>query len=90
MVIFAIIPIPAIIIALNVQKRSKYMIILLKKLWNKAIGNWWEVRACCWPYPEGYGTYNPYKKMILNTGLTKEHAQSICDQLNLTVQKTDK
>ena len=42
----------------------------------------WEVRPCTWPYPEGYATYNPSTKTVLDTGLSREQAQIICDQLN--------
>lgn len=54
----------------------------MKKLFKIITGNWWVVRATLWPFPEGYGTYLPSKNMILDTGLTKEHAQQICDELN--------
>lgn len=43
---------------------------------------YWVVRKCKYPYPEGYGTYNWAKKMILDTGLTKEEAKVICKELN--------
>ena len=45
------------------------------------LGDVWEVRRCLFPYPEGYGTYNPYRGMILDTGLSKEEAQRRCDEL---------
>ena len=51
-------------------------------LLKSIIGDVWEVRRCLFPYPEGYATYNPYKRTILDTGLTKEEAQRICDELN--------
>lgn len=54
----------------------------IKKLIRQETGNRWEVRKTIWPFPEGYGTYNPYRKMILDTGLTKERAQKICDDMN--------
>lgn len=46
------------------------------------LGDKWEVRKCLFPYPEGYATYNPFTRTILDTGLTKERAQEICDELN--------
>jgi hypothetical protein len=54
----------------------------VKKLFNKLIGNVWVVKQCCFPYPEGYTTYNHYKRTVLDTGLTKEEAKKICDELN--------
>lgn len=53
-----------------------------ERIKKRLAGDWWEVRKTIWPFPEGYGTYNPGKRMILDTGLTKERAQQICDQLN--------
>jgi len=54
-----------------------------KRLWKRWRGNLWEVRRCEFPYPRGtYGTYLPSKRMVLDTGLTKEHAQEICEELN--------
>jgi hypothetical protein len=53
------------------------------KIINMIIRNRWEVRRTIWPYPEGWGTYNPYTNTILDTGIkTKAEAQEICDQLN--------
>lgn len=49
-------------------------------IWKRLTGNWWVVRRCAFPYPEGYATYLPAKKTVLDTGLTKEHAQKICDE----------
>ncbi len=45
-------------------------------------GDRWVVRACKWPYSDGYATYNPLKNMILDTGLTKDRAGEICRGLN--------
>lgn len=43
----------------------------------------WEVRRTIWPYPEGWGTYNPTTKTVLDTGLkSREEAQAIVDDLN--------
>lgn len=59
---------------------------MLNQLKKRVTGNWWEVRRCLFPYPEGYATYNPAKRMILDTGLSKERAQRICDELNRVKQ----
>lgn len=42
----------------------------------------WEVRRTIWPYRDGWGVYNPGTRTILDTGLTKERAQHICDEMN--------
>ena len=55
---------------------------MLNKLWRKLTGNWWEVRRCGFPYDEGYGTCNIRKRIVLDTGLTKEEAEHYCRQLN--------
>jgi len=54
----------------------------LKKLGKRIIGDHWVVRRCIWPYPEGYATYNPFRRTILDTGLTKEQAEELCKELN--------
>lgn len=54
----------------------------MRKLWRWMIGDWWTVRASCWPYPEGYATYNRFRRMVLDTGLTYEAAKKACDELN--------
>lgn len=43
---------------------------------------YWVVKKCGFPYAEGYATYNWKKKMILDTGLSKEEAKAICRELN--------
>jgi len=53
----------------------------MKKLRKRRQGLW-EVRRCAWPYPEGYATYNPRSRTILDTGLTHSHAKAICKELN--------
>ena len=45
-------------------------------------GELWVVRKCNFPYPEGYATFMPGKNMVLDTGLTKEHAERACLQMN--------
>lgn len=42
----------------------------------------WVVRRTIWPYRDGYGTYCPRKRMVLDTGLTKEQAIAACRELN--------
>lgn len=54
----------------------------MKRLWRRLIGNWWVVRRSLWPYRGKYSTYNGYKRCILDTGLTRERAQQICDAMN--------
>ncbi len=56
----------------------KKLMVAVKKLFGLA----WTVRRCGFPYERGYATYLPYKRMILDTGLSKEHAQGLCDKLN--------
>lgn len=49
---------------------------------KRLLGLAWVVRRCGFPYKSGYATYLPHKRMVLDTGLTKEHAQLLCDELN--------
>lgn len=42
----------------------------------------WVVQRTIWPYPEGYGTYCPGCKMVLDTGLSKEEAEETVKELN--------
>lgn len=51
-------------------------------LLRRLIGDWWEVRKCYWPFPEGFATYHPASRTILDTGLSRDAAQDICDKLN--------
>ncbi len=46
------------------------------------LGDRWVVRKCRWPYAEGYATYNPHKKTVLDTGLREGDAKDICKELN--------
>jgi len=55
---------------------------LFKRLFKRMIGNWWEVRVCYFPYPEGYATFNRFKNTVLDTELSKEEAQRRCDVMN--------
>ena len=52
------------------------------RLLKRLLKDWWEPRRCIWPYKPGWATYNPYKKMILDTGLTLEQATEACKELN--------
>lgn len=54
----------------------------MKKLLKRLTGDWWLVRKCCFPYPEGYATYLPSTKTIMDTGLTKEAAELECLKMN--------
>ena len=42
----------------------------------------WIVLRTIWPYPEGWGVCSRDRRTILETGLTKEQAQRICDRAN--------
>ena len=44
-------------------------------------GELWVVRKCNFPYATGYATFLPGKNMVLDTGLTKEHAERVCLQM---------
>jgi len=55
---------------------------LVGKCWRWIIGDWWVVRRCEFPYAAGYATYNPYRKTVLDTGLSKTDALAICKGLN--------
>ena len=65
-----------------VPSEPGYLQRLVRRCWKRIIGDWWVVRRCGWPYPKGYATYNSFRDTILDTNLTKEHAQRICDELN--------
>ena len=54
----------------------------IAKQYNKIIGNWWTIKRCGFPYNSGYATFNSYKNMILDTGLTKRQAIETCKELN--------
>lgn len=54
----------------------------MSRLWRWFIGDWWVPRRSTWPYEDGYATFNPYRRTILDTGLTLEHARRNCDELN--------
>lgn len=49
--------------------------------WSK-----WKVAICLFPYPEGYGVYKENwitgEKVILDTGILKELAEQIANDLN--------
>lgn len=56
---------------------------ILKWKWVMRLrGELWVVRKSIWPYPEGYATYRPGTKTILDTGLTKEAAELECLKMN--------
>lgn len=52
------------------------------KAMKKFLAPKWEVRQTIWPYHEGWGVYCPDTRTILDTGLPKEQAQKIVDELN--------
>lgn len=44
--------------------------------------NRWEVIRTIWPYPEGWGVWQPSTRTIIDTGLPKEEAERICKEMN--------
>ena len=42
----------------------------------------WEVVRTGWPYREGYGTYNKRKRVLLDSGLSREQTVEECKELN--------
>lgn len=42
----------------------------------------WKVIKTIWPYKDGYGTYNKITNTLLDSGLTKEDAETRCLELN--------
>ena len=55
---------------------------MMIRIINKIIGNHWKVVRTCFPYKNGYGTYNRWKKTLLDSGLTEEEAAIACKELN--------
>lgn len=55
---------------------------MIKEILKRIINDRWIVIPCRFPYPEGYATYNPSINTILDTGLTKEQAKQICEEMN--------
>lgn len=55
----------------------------MSRWWKRMIGDWWKPLRCAWPYPEGWATYNEYRHMIADSGLTLEQARKICRELNV-------
>lgn len=50
----------------------------LPKFLSKA----WVVTRTIWPYNDGYGVLNRNTNSIVETGITKQEAQEIVDELN--------
>jgi hypothetical protein len=42
----------------------------------------WEVRRTIWPYKDGWGVYNPSRRTIIATGLTKADAIALAAEMN--------
>jgi len=42
----------------------------------------WKVRRSVWPYPDGYAVYDAKAKVVLDSGLSHEEAQTLCDRMN--------
>lgn len=57
----------------------------MKRFIKWLIRDWWVVRRCYFPYPEGYATYNTFRKTVLDTGLSKIEAEKTCNELNKEV-----
>jgi hypothetical protein len=55
---------------------------MIARFYRWLVGDKWVVRRSCWPYQEGFATYNPHRKMVLDSGISREQAQIICDELN--------
>ena len=55
---------------------------MIKKILKWLMYDKWIAIPCRFPYPEGYATYNPSIRTILDTGLTKEQAEQICEKMN--------
>lgn len=51
---------------------------IVKKLQEKArrslMKSGWEVLPTLWPYPEGWGTWHPATRTVLDTGLSRDEA----------------
>ena len=59
-----------------------------KRVARTVVNDRWEVRRTIWPYPDGWGTYNPFTRTVLDTGLpTKAEAQERADALNKEMDK---
>lgn len=54
---------------------------LLRYVWWRDRSKW-EARRSGWPYPPGYAVYHPGRRTVLDTGLTRDDAQAIADDLN--------
>lgn len=54
----------------------------VKKLGRIVTGKQWETIRMIWPYKEGWGVWNPATRTVVETGIPKEQAQVICDQMN--------
>ena len=66
----------------NIQKPTKKAWSIADVISRFFKPKYWVVKKCGFPYAQGYATYNWKKKMILDTGLTKEEAKAICRELN--------
>jgi hypothetical protein len=42
----------------------------------------WEVRKSMWPYPDGYAVYDARERLVLDSGLSREAAQALCNRMN--------
>jgi len=59
------------------------MLKAIRRFWHKnVLGHWWVPMKCGWPYPEGYCAYNKWTRTLLESGLTREQAEGVCDIMN--------
>lgn len=56
--------------------------IKIKVILKWLVGDKWILVRTIWPYPEGYGTYNKFRRTLLDSGLTKLEAIETCKDLN--------
>jgi hypothetical protein len=55
---------------------------LIKMLFRIVVKGRWKVVRTGWPLREGYGTYHPRKRTLLDSGLSLEQAKHECALLN--------
>lgn len=63
----------------------KIKVMLRKLLWIlRGRANGWKLCKTGWPYEVGYGTWRwqGYRKVLLDSGLTREQAEECLEELN--------
>ena len=58
----------------------------LRALWHWVVKGRWSVVRCGWPYGSGYGTYCRRRRILLDTGLSREEARRLARELNQNFQ----